>query len=45
MSVLKGEMIMEFAKYYNVSDIVDNMIENEEIDCYPTGEDKFEISE
>ena len=33
---------MEFAKYYNVSDIVDDMIKNEEIDCYPTGEDKFE---
>ena len=41
-SVLKGEMIMEFAKYYNVSDIVDNMIKNEEIDCYPTGEEKFD---
>ena len=27
---LKGEMIMEFAKYYNVSDIVDDMIKNEE---------------
>lgn len=33
---------MEFAKYYNVSDIVDNMIKNEEIDCYPTGEEKFD---
>ena len=32
---------MEFAKYYNVSDIVDNMMEKKEIDCYPTGEDKF----
>ena len=25
---------MEFAKYYDVSDIVDIMIKNEEIDCY-----------
>ena len=25
-------MIMEFAKYYNVSDIVDNMMEKKEID-------------
>lgn len=33
---------MEFAKYYDVSDIVNIMIENEEIDCYPTGEEKFE---
>lgn len=33
---------MEFAKYYDVSDIVDIMIKNEEIDCYPTGEEKFE---
>ena len=32
---------MEFAKYYNVSDIVDNMMEKKEIDSYPTGEDKF----
>lgn len=32
---------MEFAKYYNVSDIVDTMIEKEEIDCYPTGKDKY----
>ena len=32
---------MEFAKYYNASDIVDNMMEKKEIDCYPTGEDKF----
>ena len=32
---------MEFAKYYNVSDIVDAMMEKKEIDCYPTGEDKF----
>lgn len=32
---------MEFAKYYNVSDIVDNMMEKKEIDWYPTGEDKF----
>ncbi len=32
---------MEFAKYYDVSDIVDIMIKNEEIDCYPTGEEKL----
>ena len=32
---------MEFAKYYNASDIVGDMIKNEEIDCYQTGEDKF----
>ena len=32
---------MEFAKYYNVSDIVNQMQVNEEIDCYPSGEDKF----
>ena len=32
---------MEFAKYYNVSDIVDTMMEKKEIDCYPTGEDKY----
>lgn len=33
---------MEFAKYYDVSKIVDDMIEKNEVDCYPTGEDKFE---
>lgn len=33
---------MEFAKYYDASDIVDIMIKNEEIDCYPIGEEKFE---
>lgn len=32
---------MEFAKYYDVSKIVDDMKEKEEIDCYPTGDDKF----
>lgn len=32
---------MEFAKYYNVTDIVDTMIGKGEIYCYPTGEDKF----
>lgn len=31
---------MEFAKYYNVSDIVDKMVHEGEI-CYPAGEDKF----
>ena len=33
---------MEFAKYYNVSKIVEKMQETEEIGCYPTGDDKFE---
>ena len=33
---------MEYAKYYNVSKIVEKMQETEEIDCYPTGDDKFE---
>ena len=32
---------MEFAKYYDVSKMVDEMQEKEEIDCYPTGDDKF----
>lgn len=32
---------MEFAKYYDVSDIVEAMMDKEEIDCYPTGADKF----
>ena len=32
---------MEFAKYYDVSKIVDDMQTNEEIDGYSTGEDKF----
>lgn len=32
---------MEFAKYYDVSKIVDDMQAKKEIDCYPTGEDKF----
>lgn len=32
---------MEFAKYYEVSNIVDDMMEKNEIDCYPTGDDKF----
>jgi hypothetical protein len=32
---------MEFAKYYNVSEIVEKMQENEEIYCYPTGDSKF----
>lgn len=41
MPVLKGEKIVKFAKYYDVSDVVDVMIENKEIDCYPTGEEKF----
>lgn len=33
---------MEFAKYYDVSKIVDNMRKKEEIDSYPLGDDKFE---
>ena len=33
---------MEFAKYYDVSDIVNTMVKSEEIDCYPTGEEKFD---
>lgn len=33
---------MIFAQYYDVSDIVDAMIKNKEIDCYPTGKEKFE---
>jgi hypothetical protein len=32
---------MEFAKYYNVSEIVEKMQENEEIYGYPTGNNKF----
>ena len=33
---------MDFAKYYEVSHIVDDMMMKNEIACYPTGEDKFE---
>lgn len=33
---------MEFAKYYNVSNLVEEMKKAEEIDGYPTGDDKFE---
>lgn len=33
---------MEFAKYYNVSKLVEEMQKAEEIDCYPTGNNKFE---
>lgn len=33
---------MEFAKYYNVSNLVEKMQKAEEIDCYPTDNDKFE---
>lgn len=32
---------MEFAKYYDVSKVVDDMQEKEEIDGYPTGDDRF----
>ena len=33
---------MEFAKYYNVSNLVEKMQKAEEIDCYPTDKDKLE---
>lgn len=33
---------MRSYKYYDVSNIVDEMITNGEIDCYPADEDKFE---
>ena len=33
---------MEFAKYYNASNLVEEMQKAEEIDCYPTDNDKFE---
>lgn len=33
---------MKYAKYYNVSKIVENMQKAGEIDCYPTGDNKFE---
>ena len=33
---------MKFAKYYDVSDLVAEMQKAGEIDCYPTGDDKFE---
>ena len=36
-----SDLYMEFAKYYDVSDIVDAMIEKEEIDGYPIGNEKF----
>lgn len=32
---------MEFAKYYDVSNIVNEMMEEKEICCYPIGEEKF----
>jgi len=32
---------MEFAKYYDVSKIVEEMQSKEEINCYPTGNEKF----
>ena len=32
---------MEFAKYYDVSHIIDDMVKKEEVDCYPTCEDRF----
>lgn len=33
---------MEFAKYYNVSNLIEDMQKAEEIDCYPSDNDKFE---
>lgn len=33
---------MEFAKYYNVSSLVEEMQQASEINCYPIGADKFE---
>lgn len=43
MAYMVAERIdnMEFAKYYDVSKIVDDMQTKEEIYGYPTGEDKF----
>ena len=38
----KENDLMEFAKYYNVSNLVEEMQKAEEIDCYPTDNDKFE---
>ena len=32
---------MEFAKYYNVSNLVEEMQKVKEINYYPTGDDKF----
>ena len=32
---------MEFAKYYDVSNVVEDMMNKKEVDCYPTGEDKY----
>lgn len=32
---------MKFAKYYDVSGVVEEMQSGGEIDCYPTGDDKF----
>lgn len=32
---------MEFAKYYEATNVVEDMLNKKEIDCYPTGEDKF----
>lgn len=36
-----GGLDMEFAKYYDVSKVVDEMQIKKEIDSYPTGDDKF----
>lgn len=32
---------MDFGKYYDVSNIVEDMMANEEIYCYPTGNNKY----
>lgn len=34
-------IILEFAKYYNVSNLVEEMQKVKEINYYPTGDDKF----
>lgn len=38
----KGVVRMEFAKYYNASNLVEEMQKAGEIDCYPIDNDKFE---
>jgi hypothetical protein len=38
----KENDVMEFAKYYDASNLVEEMQKAEEIDCYPTDNDKFE---
>lgn len=38
----KKNDLMDFAKYYNVSNLIEDMQKAEEIDCYPSDNDKFE---